>query len=146
MSENLQPYEKLAKKLNIKISEDYTYNPDLQISTWNTADGYDLWVMTDDPNNLSWENEVYYYQPSFDEIINRFQELDDDAEVYIDDVDELLYPSEIEQWLEEQEEKEEIYEDDVLGDPLRDVRMTANGVLPLQDRSASDILKNITKP
>ena len=135
MSENLQPYEKLAKKLNIKISEDYTYNPDLQISTWNTADGYSLWVMTDDPNNVSWENEVFYYEPSFDDIMERLQELDDEAEVYVDDIYELLHPSDIEQWLENQDEKEEIYEDDVLGDPLRNARMTANGVLPLQNRS-----------
>ena len=113
MSENLQPYEKLAKKLNIKISEDYTYNPDLQISTWNTADGYSIWVMTDDPNNVSWENEVFYYEPSFDDVMDRLQELDYDAEVYIDDVDELLYPSEIEQWLEDESEKEEIMNEEM---------------------------------
>ena len=46
-------YDELAKVLNVKLTDDYRSNGmDLEIGTWNTADGYELHVMTSDPHNL----------------------------------------------------------------------------------------------
>ena len=63
--------EKLQQKLNIEIDEMYNYNMyDLEVSTYNTADGYEVFIMKSSPfeNQLDWENDVFYYQPSFDDI------------------------------------------------------------------------------
>ena len=54
----------------VKIGENLN-NPDLELSEWYTADYYTLYVMTNDTRNIDWENDVYYYEPSFDIIIDR---------------------------------------------------------------------------
>ena len=47
--------EKLQNKLNIEIDETYTYRMyDLEVSTYNTADGYEVYVM----KNSSFENQL----------------------------------------------------------------------------------------
>ena len=67
--------EKLAELLNVaQITDDYRGYPDLEISAWNTADGYELTVMTNDHKNIDWEYDVYYYEPDFDTIIDRIKE------------------------------------------------------------------------
>ena len=49
----------------VKIG-DNMHSPDLELSEWYTADDYTLYVMTNDARNIDWENDVYYYEPSFD--------------------------------------------------------------------------------
>jgi len=99
--------EKLAKLLNVaQITEEYRNNADLQISEWLTADGYDVHVMTNDPQNLDFEYDVFYYQPDFDSIIERIQELNDiHAIVYISDIETYLPEYEIENYIETYEAK-----------------------------------------
>ena len=93
--------EKLQNKLNIEITDNpVMVNYDLEISTYMTADGYEVYVMTNDPyERLDWENDVYYYQPSFDDIMSRIMELDSGSKVCIDDVEEYFPDYEIEQWI-----------------------------------------------
>ena len=77
--------EKLQDKLNIEIDDMYKYNMyDLEISTYNTADGYEVYVMNSSPfeNSLDWENDVYYYQPDFDDIMDRIMQLNSGSTVY----------------------------------------------------------------
>ena len=106
--------EKLQEKLNIEIDGTYNYNMyDLEVSTYNTADGYEVYVMNSTPfeNGLDWENDVFYYQPPFDDIMSRIMELDTDQKVYIDDIEAYLPDYEIEQWLIDNEDTNEDDED-----------------------------------
>jgi hypothetical protein len=99
--------EKLQNKLNIEIDETYKYNMyDFKVSTYNTADGYEVYVMNSTPfeNDLNWENDVYYYQPSFDDVMSRILELDEFAKVYVDDIEEYLPEYEIERWINDNED------------------------------------------
>ena len=100
--------EKLAKLLNVaEITEDYKSNTDLEISEWNTADGYSLHVITQDARNLDFEYDVYYYEPSFDQIIDRIKELDKDSIVYISDIESYLDDNEVQDYIDEHTEEEE---------------------------------------
>tara|TARA_B100000925_G_C21715467_1_gene348576 strand:+ start:74 stop:394 length:321 start_codon:yes stop_codon:yes gene_type:complete len=102
--------EKLQDKLNIEINEMYNYNMyDLEVSTYNTADGYEVYVMNSTPfeNGLDWENDVYYYQPSFDDIMDRIMQLDAGSTVYIDDIEEYMPDYEIEQWINDNEDADD---------------------------------------
>ena len=102
--------EKLQQKLNVEIDEMYNYNMyDLEVSTYNTADGYEVYVMNSTPfeNNLDWENDVFYYQPSFDDIMSRIMELDPGSKVYIDDIEAYMPEYEIERWINDNEDADD---------------------------------------
>ena len=102
--------EKLQQKLDIEIDDMYRYNMyDLEISTYNTADGYDVYVMNSTPfeNSLNWENDVYYYQPNFTDIMNRIMELDPGSTVYVSDIEEFMPEYEIEQWINDNEDTDD---------------------------------------
>ena len=106
----MNTYEKLAKLLNVaKITEDFRGTPDLEIGEWQTADSYDLHVMTNDPHNIQFDYDVYYYEPSFREVINRIKELnDEDAIVYVSNFETYLPEYEVEDYIEQQEENLEV--------------------------------------
>jgi len=88
--------EELAKLLNVaEINEEYKSGTALEIGEWRTADGYDLHVMTEDPRNLDFEYDVYYYEPSFEQVIERIKQVGEDdgmneAIIYISDIDVYL--------------------------------------------------------
>ena len=106
----MTPIEKLQEKLNIEINETYKYGVyDLEVSTYNTADGYEVYVMNSTPfeNSLDWENDVFYYQPSFDDIMSRIMELDAGSTIYIDDIEEYMPDYEIEQWINNNEDTDD---------------------------------------
>lgn len=101
--------EKLQDKLNIEIDETYTFKDyDLEISTRTTADGYDVYIMKNTPYDydvdIDWENNIFYYQPSFDDIMSRIMELDAGSKVYVSDIDEYMPEYEIEQWINDNED------------------------------------------
>ena len=96
----------LAKLLNVaEITEDYTTRADLQISEYMTADSYDIHVITNEPMHVIWDTDVYYYQPSFDNIIDRIKELDKDAIVYVSDFESYLPEYEVQNYIEQIEEE-----------------------------------------
>ena len=97
-------YKLLQEKLGIEIDSDSMGNyHDLEVSTYYTADNYDIHVMTNDPNNIDWENDVYYYEPSDEDILYRIDEVakNGGARIYIDDPEERLPDDEIKEWLED---------------------------------------------
>ena len=97
-------YQKLAQLLDVaEITEDYKGAPDLEIGSWYTADGYDVHVIANDPRNIDFEYDVYYYEPSFEEVIERIKQLDSDAKVYVSDFETYLPEYEVEAYIEEQE-------------------------------------------
>ena len=102
--------EKLQNKLNIQIDETYTHRMyDLEVSTRTTADGYDVYAIKSTPydDGLDWENDVFYYQPSFDDIMTRILELDDFAKVYVDDIEEYMPEYEIERWINDNKDTDD---------------------------------------
>jgi hypothetical protein len=92
----------------VKISDDL-HNPDLELSEWYTADDYTLHVLTNDARNIDWENDVYYYEPQFDTIIDRIEEtchdmgFGTDVKIYID-AESYLPEGEVLDWLEQKED------------------------------------------
>lgn len=105
--------EKLQQKLKIEIMESHSNHThyDLEISTRQTADGYDVYVMTNSSfeNQIDWENDVYYYQPSFDDIMSRIMELEPGDKVYVDDIEEYFPDYELEDWINSNEDLDEDY-------------------------------------
>ena len=61
--------EKFQEKANIKFIQTPSH-ADVEIGELNTADGYELFYITQDIQNLQFDNEVYYYKPDFDTIMN----------------------------------------------------------------------------
>ena len=106
-------YQKLAQLLDVaEINEGYKGAPDLEIGSWHTADGYDVHVMAADPRNLDFEYDVYYYEPSFEEVIKRIKQLDSDAKIFVSDFETYLPEYEVEAYIEEQEENLKVEEYD----------------------------------
>ena len=96
--------DKLCKLLNVaEITEDWKGAPSLEIGPWHTADSYEVHVVTNDARQLDWENDVYYYEPSAEDILYRIEELKDNGgtKVYIDNLEDLLPEDEIKSWLED---------------------------------------------
>ena len=106
----LQKYLSDKYDCYVKISDDLN-NPDLELSEWYTADDYTLHVMTNDARNIDWENDVYYYEPSFEDIIDRIKECADDepgeAIIHISDIDTYLSEYEVKDYIEEHTEDED---------------------------------------
>ena len=64
--------EKFQELANINFVES---NGDVEIGTIMTQDGYDVHYITADIRNLNFENEVFYYQPDFDAVMNAIDDL-----------------------------------------------------------------------
>ena len=65
----LQKFQELAKINFVEC------NGDIEIGTINTQDGYEVHYIAADVRNLNFENEVFYYQPDFDAIMNAIDDL-----------------------------------------------------------------------
>jgi len=65
----LQKFQEVA---NIKF---VVYDGDIEIGTIMTQDGYNVHYITADIRNLNFENEVFYYQPDFDAVMNAIDDL-----------------------------------------------------------------------
>jgi NAD-dependent DNA ligase len=104
-------YEKLGEALNVELTDDYNMKGvDLNIDMWNTADGYCNHVIYSDPSEVDWEYDVFYYEPSFDIVIERIQMAANDkggkAIVRISDFDMYLPEGDVEEFLEDFEPQE----------------------------------------
>ena len=80
----------------------------LSISPWYTADDYEVHVMTNNETNVDWENDVYYYEPQFEDIMQRIvdtvADVGYDVKIYISDLETYLPEQEVLEWLEENKE------------------------------------------
>ena len=103
--------EKHFKDCNVKISEEsFGWNGgDLSIAPWYTADDYEIHVMTNEETNVDWENDVYYYEPQFLDIMNRIVDTVADAgpyaRIYVSDLETYLPEDEVLEWLEENKDE-----------------------------------------
>ena len=64
--------EKFQEEANIKFIQT-PLRADVEIGELNTADGYELFYITQDVQNLNYENEVFYYKPDFDSIMDEIR-------------------------------------------------------------------------
>ena len=104
--------EQLQKLLNAKITEDFPRNPELSIYTQSTADGYEIYVITNDESRIDWENDIYYYEPSFEDIIERIEEvndtyIDEPITVYCSDIEQFFNEYEVEDYIEQNKDDED---------------------------------------
>lgn len=105
----IKKLEKHFKDCNVKISDESVgwSGGDLSISPWYTADDYEVHVMTNDERNVDWENDVYYYEPQFSDIMDRIvdtiNDVGYDVKIYVSDLETYLPESEVLEWLEENE-------------------------------------------
>jgi hypothetical protein len=104
--------EKLEKLLNVKITEDFPRNPELSIYTQSTVDGYEIFIITNDDRQMNWEEDIYYYEPSFDDIIERIKDVsydydDEQAVIYCSDIEQFFNEYEIEDYIEQHAEDED---------------------------------------
>ena len=110
--------EQLEKLLNAKITEDFSRNPELSIYTQSTADGYDVYIITSDVYRIDWENDIYYYEPSFEDIVKRIKEvdgtvycsdnfIDDPIIVYCSDIEQFFNEYEVEDYIERNKDNED---------------------------------------
>ena len=65
----LEKFQELAK-INFVQSP---WGADVFLGELQTADGYELFYITQDIQNLNYENEVFYYKPEFDSIMSEIQ-------------------------------------------------------------------------
>ena len=87
--------EKFQEEANINFIQDPLY-ADIEIGELNTADGYELFYITQDVQNLQFDNEVYYYKPDFDMIMKEI----DLAKRYDDQIMDVAC-FDIEDWFDE---------------------------------------------
>ena len=100
----LQKFQEVA---NINFVE---YNGDIEISELNTADGYELFYITQDIRNLQFDSEVYYYKPDFDTImaaIDDYRRVEDTANVACYFIDEYFDEYDMLNWLESEMDEDE---------------------------------------
>ena len=64
--------EKFQEEANINFVQAPSH-ADVEIGELNTADGYELFYITQDVQNLNYENEVFYYKPDFDSIMSEIR-------------------------------------------------------------------------
>ena len=97
-------YTQLAKLLGVEeITDNYISHADLSISEYMTADNYEVHVITNESNALNWETD--YYQPPFEDIIDRIKELDEWSVVWVSDLETYLPEQEVEAYIEEHNEE-----------------------------------------
>ena len=64
--------EKFQEEANINFVQTPSH-ADVEIGELNTADGYELFYITQDVQNLQFDSEVYYYKPDFDTIMSEIK-------------------------------------------------------------------------
>lgn len=64
--------EKFQEVANINFIQTPSH-ADFELGELNTADGYELFYITQDIQNLQFDNEVFYYRPEFDTIMDHIR-------------------------------------------------------------------------
>ena len=102
----LEKFQELAKINFVQSPSD----ADVELGELNTADGYELFYITQDFQNLQFDNEVYYYKPDFDTIMKEIdlaKRYDDQImDVACFDIDEYFDEYNMLNWLESEMDEE----------------------------------------
>ncbi len=91
----------IANHFDFKITSDWPNNPDMMFYTETTADGYEVWIATDNDRSPSVNEDIYYYDNDWLE--KMADAMIDGASIYYDQLDDDDYAF--------QEVIEEVYDD-----------------------------------
>ena len=86
---------------DFKITDDWPNNPDIMFYAETTADGYEVWIATDNERNPSVNEDIYYYDSAWLE--KMADAMTDGATIYYDQLNDEDYAF--------QEVIEEVYDD-----------------------------------
>jgi cobalamin biosynthesis Co2+ chelatase CbiK len=104
--------EKFQEEANINFVQAPLHS-DVEIGELNTADGYELFYITQDIRNLNYENEVFYYKPDFDSIMDEiknatvFKPSESIVNVCVYDIEDWFDEYDMLNWLESEMDEEE---------------------------------------
>jgi hypothetical protein len=79
---------KVCEYYDAEIGEDWNDNADFFIYSETTADGYEVWIATNNLNSPSINEDVYYYDNDLGEKLE--DALIDGARIYVDDLQSEL--------------------------------------------------------
>ena len=100
--------EKFQEESGIKFIEIGSH-ADIEIGELNTADGYELFYVTQDIQNLNYENELFYYKPDFDTIVaavDDYRHKEDTANVVCYDIEDWFDEYDMLNYLESEMDEE----------------------------------------
>ncbi len=97
--ENLESFEAILAEYNkMQNSElqfffdEHPRDVDFMINNEYTADSYDVWVMRANNESICLSENVYYYAPSGDDVLNQLDYVIDDCKIYCEiEADEIEY-------------------------------------------------------
>ena len=102
----LEKFEEVSK---IKFVET---NADLEIGTLQTADGYEIHFVGENIHELNFENDIFYYKPDFDTIIEYIADyywgaeiLDEPLKIACIEIEEYFDESDMLNYLEYKNQK-----------------------------------------
>ena len=87
--DNLESFEAILAEYNkMQNSElqfffdEHPSDVDFMVNNEYTADGYDVWVMRDANEGIYLSENVYYNEPSGDDVLNQLDYMLDDCKIY----------------------------------------------------------------
>ncbi len=83
--------QELVNKTGINIVGGYySGRADMYVNSQCTADGYEIYTITGAyDRRTDWECDVFYYEPSAEAILSRFEELDEGDTIEIEELEWL---------------------------------------------------------
>ena len=79
----------IANHFDFKITSDWVNAPDYMFYTETTADGYEVWIATDNDRNPNVNEDIYYYDNDWLEKMP--DAMTDGANIYYDQLDDEEY-------------------------------------------------------
>lgn len=96
-----QMLKAITNHFEFKITDDWPNNPDMMFYSETTADGYEVWIATDNDRNPNVNEDIYYYDNDWLE--KMADAMIDGATIYYDNLNDKDYAF--------QEVIEEVYDD-----------------------------------
>jgi len=78
----LAEYNKMQNSELQFFFDEHPSDVDFMVNNEYTADGYDVWVMRSDSEGIYLSENVYYNEPSGDDVFNQLDYMLDDCKIY----------------------------------------------------------------
>ena len=75
----------MPKPPKFELTTYWTDDADFYIYAETTADGYEIYVATTDPNNIDITEDVYYYTGDLDDVM--YEAIKNGGKIYVDDLE-----------------------------------------------------------
>lgn len=84
-----QMLKAITDHFEFKITDDWPNNPDMMFYSETTADGYEVWIATDNDRNPNVNEDIYYYDNDWLE--KMADAMTDGANIYYDNLNDYDY-------------------------------------------------------